>query len=93
LLCNINKAFETNRVQVARVISALLAAGILEMRGTKGKPGWFWMFLLEGLLTFTIGAISFFYLPASPTSTKSVIVRRSWYTEREEVIMVNVSLA
>jgi hypothetical protein len=37
------------------VISALLAAGILKMRGIGGKPGWFWLFLIEGLLTFLIG--------------------------------------
>ena len=42
-------------LNVARVISALLAAGILEMRGIAGKPGWFWLFLLEGLLTLVIG--------------------------------------
>jgi len=44
-------------LNIARVISALLAAGILEMRGISGKPGWFWLFLLEGLLTFVLGAI------------------------------------
>ena len=44
-------------LNIARVISALLAAGILEMRGVGGKPGWFWLFLLEGLLTFVLGAI------------------------------------
>jgi hypothetical protein len=35
---------------------------------------------------------SFFYLPASPTNTKSVLYPRSWYTERQEVIMINVCL-
>lgn len=25
------------------------------MRGVSGKTGWFWLFLLEGLLTFLIG--------------------------------------
>ncbi|KFY56718.1 hypothetical protein V497_06055 [Pseudogymnoascus sp. VKM F-4516 (FW-969)] len=76
-------------LNVARVISALLAAGILELRGTGGKPGWFWLFLIEGILTFVIGIISFFYLPSSPTSTAGVIWRKPWYTEREEIIMVN----
>lgn len=78
-------------LNVARVISALLAAGILEMRGVQGKPGWFWLFLLEGLLTTVIGLMSYFWLPVSPTSTKTPIWRNGWYTEREEVIMVNVS--
>jgi hypothetical protein len=34
---------------------------------------------------------SFFYLPQSPTSTKGVLFRNSWYTEREETIMTNVA--
>ena len=44
-------------IKVARVVSSLLAAAILNMRGVGGKPGWFWLFLLEGLITFTIGAV------------------------------------
>lgn len=61
------------------------------MRGVHGKPGWFWLFLIEGLLTLVIGIVSLLYLPLSPTSTKSVLCQRSWYTEKEEVIMINVS--
>jgi MFS family permease len=76
-------------LNVARVISALLAAGILEMRGVGGKPGWFWLFLLEGLFTVVIAILSFLYLPAAPTSTTNVLWRQPWYTEREEMIMVN----
>lgn len=40
-------------------------------------------------MTFLIGAISYIYLPYSPTRTKGVLWRRSWYNEDEEVIMVN----
>ncbi|KAM7185097.1 Major facilitator superfamily domain containing protein [Rhypophila sp. PSN 637] len=76
-------------LNVARIISALLAAGILEMRGIDGKPGWFWLFLLEGLLTVVLAVISFLYLPASPTDTRNVLFRKPWYTERQEVIMTN----
>ncbi|CAD6441390.1 0507edf3-df38-4c38-8c09-2cc7e636c6ff [Sclerotinia trifoliorum] len=76
-------------LNIARVISALLAAGILTMRGVGGKPGWFYLFLIEGLFTFLIGVISILYLPQSPTKTSSVLCRKSWYTEREEIIMVN----
>ena len=101
-------------LNVARVISALLAAGILQMRGVHGHPGWFWLFMLEGLLTVIIAIVvsfttcsafdlfweitanksdkSFLYLPSSPTATKGFLWRKSWYTEREEVIMINVCL-
>lgn len=44
-------------LNVARVISALLAAGILKMRGIGGHPGWFWLFLLEGILTCVIAVV------------------------------------
>ncbi|TQN70655.1 putative transporter [Colletotrichum shisoi] len=72
-------------LNVARVISALLAAGILQMRGIGGHPGWFW----EGLLTCVLAALAFFWLPQSPTNTKTPLWRKSWYTERQEVIMIN----
>ncbi|KAK3380489.1 major facilitator superfamily domain-containing protein [Lasiosphaeria ovina] len=61
----------------------------LSIRGIGGHTGWFWLFLLEGLLSVVIAIISFFYLPASPTNTTSAISRKPWYTERQEVIMVN----
>lgn len=35
---------------------------------------------------------AFIWLPASPTQTKGILWRKPWYTEREEAIMVNVSL-
>ncbi|EAW22144.1 putative MFS transporter [Aspergillus fischeri NRRL 181] len=86
---SVRLSFFWSTLNVARIISSLLAAGILQMRGVHGQTGWFWLFLIEGLLTFVIGLISFFYLPQSPTHTKSVLCLRSWYTEREEVIMIN----
>lgn len=76
-------------LNIARVVSALLAAGILEMRGIGGKPGWFWLFLLEGLLTLCIGIFAFLFLPQSPVLTKSVICPKPWFTERQEKIMIN----
>lgn len=50
-------------LNIARVISALLAAGILTMRGVGGRPGWFYLFLIEGLFTFLIGFIVSHALP------------------------------
>ncbi|KAL4879951.1 major facilitator superfamily domain-containing protein [Aspergillus karnatakaensis] len=86
---SVRLAFFWSTLNIARIISALLAAGILEMRGVHGKPGWFWLFLIDGLLTFVIGLFALFYLPSSPTNTKSLLWPKAWYTEREETIMIN----
>lgn len=37
-------------LNVARIISSLLAAGILQMRGVAGRTGWFWLFLVGDVL-------------------------------------------
>ncbi|KAI6013225.1 major facilitator superfamily domain-containing protein [Pisolithus marmoratus] len=46
--------------------SGLLAAAITDMDGIGGKPGWAWIFILEGSLTFAFGIFSFLLLPRSP---------------------------
>jgi hypothetical protein len=48
-----------------------------------------WLFLIEGIITFSIGLWAFFYLPAGPTQTAGGIRGKGWFTEREEVIIVN----
>lgn len=75
---------------LTQIASAFLAFGILRLRGVSGMEGWRWLFALEGGLTVTIGLLSFFYMPASPTQTKGGIRGKDgWFSEREEVIMVN----
>lgn len=72
------------------IISAFLAFGILHLRQVTGWAGWRWMFALEGGLTVCIGIVSWFYLPPSPTQTASRFRGKDgWFTEREEIIMVN----
>ncbi|KAJ5372989.1 Major facilitator superfamily domain general substrate transporter [Penicillium concentricum] len=44
---------------LAGSFGGLLAAAIAKMDGVAGKPGWSWIFILEGLLTFMIGVASF----------------------------------
>ncbi|KAJ2927697.1 hypothetical protein H1R20_g9392, partial [Candolleomyces eurysporus] len=68
---------------IADIVSAFLGTGILRMRGVGGKEGWRYLFLLEGIATLLVGIASFYLMPAGPTQT------RKWFTEREEIIMVN----
>ncbi|KAI6109500.1 major facilitator superfamily domain-containing protein [Pisolithus sp. B1] len=46
--------------------SGLLAAAITKMDGVGGKPGWAWIFILEGSFTVIFGIFSFLVLPRSP---------------------------
>lgn len=39
----------------AGAFGGLLARGIVEMDGVGGKPGWAWIFILEGLATLVVG--------------------------------------
>ncbi|KAJ7757496.1 major facilitator superfamily domain-containing protein [Mycena metata] len=75
---------------VSHIFSAFLATGILRLRGVGGKAGWRYLFLLEGLLTLSVGLGSIVLMPPGPTQTKNKYFRpKGWFTEREEVIMVN----
>ncbi|KAI0077646.1 MFS general substrate transporter [Panus rudis PR-1116 ss-1] len=63
--------------------SGLLAAAIQNMHGIGGKPGWAWIFILEGLFTVLVGVAAFFLVPSTPQESrflsqeqKELIVRR-----------------
>ena len=76
--------------QSTQIISAFLAFGVLRLRGRNGMAGWRWLFALEGMLTGLIGIVSWFYLPPSPTQTKSWFRgKNGWFTASEETVMVN----
>ncbi|KAG9688149.1 MFS general substrate transporter, partial [Aureobasidium melanogenum] len=82
-------AILSSGINIAKALSSLLAAGLLAMRGVAGKPGWFWLILINGLLIFMIGLVSSFYLPSGPTRTQTVLWRKPWFSEREQMIMIN----
>lgn len=71
------------------VIAGFIAYGVLHMRGVSGKEGWRWLFLIEALISFVIGVLSFLFLIPGPTQTKTWWNPKGYYTEREEKIIVN----
>ncbi|TFK56770.1 MFS general substrate transporter [Heliocybe sulcata] len=71
------------------IVGAFLATGILKLRGASGRPGWRYLFLIEGGLTLAVGLASYFLMPPGPTQTKAWYRPKGWFTEREEIIMVN----
>ena len=46
--------------------SGLLIYGIIRMDGLGQRPGWAWIFILEGLLSTIFGLFGFFILPHPP---------------------------
>jgi sugar phosphate permease len=55
---------------VAGSFGGLLAAAIAQMNGVGGKPGWAWIFILEGVVTIVIGIISFWVVQDFPDEAK-----------------------
>ncbi|KAG5732439.1 hypothetical protein E4T56_gene8383 [Termitomyces sp. T112] len=51
---------------LAGAFSGLLAYAIIRMDGLGQRPGWAWIFILEGLLSTVFGLLMFFILPHSP---------------------------
>ncbi|KAK3323382.1 major facilitator superfamily domain-containing protein [Cercophora scortea] len=77
-------------MSIADIISALLAYGLLRMRGVGGLPGWRWLFLIEGILTLIIGLFAFQLMPAGPAQTASWFRgKNGWFSEMEEKIIIN----
>jgi MFS family permease len=65
---------------ISGAFSGLIAAGVeAHLNGAKGLLAWRWLFIIEGSITIFIAAISFFFLPNFPRTTK-------WLTEEERVL-------
>ncbi|KAG6828233.1 hypothetical protein H0H92_008731 [Tricholoma furcatifolium] len=59
--------------------SGILAYGIIKMNGVGNRPGWAWIFILEGLFTFLFGLSAFWTLPRSPAHARFLNEREKEY--------------
>ncbi|KAF2084259.1 putative MFS transporter [Saccharata proteae CBS 121410] len=66
---------------VAGSFGGLLAAAIAQMKGIGGKPGWAWIFILEGLATILVGIASYWMVHDFPDEAKFLTPQ-----DRERVI-------
>lgn len=51
------------------------------MQGVGGRPGWAWIFILEGLFTVLFGLASYFILPRSPSHCR-------FFSEEEKAYVI-----
>jgi MFS family permease len=68
--CGFRMAVFFSAATVAGAFGGLLARGILEMRGTGGKSGWSWLFIIEGLITFVVAIFAFWAMYDYPDTAK-----------------------
>lgn len=52
------------------------------MDGIGHRPGWAWIFILEGLFTFLFGILSYFILPRSPAHARFLTQEEKSFIDR-----------
>jgi sugar phosphate permease len=82
--CAFRAAIFFSAATVAGAFGGLLARGINEMAGVGGRPGWAWIFILEGLLTVVVALIAFWVMADSPATAT--------FLTKEEAIEVQARL-
>ncbi|MBW7981213.1 MFS transporter [Enterobacillus tribolii] len=60
---------------LALTLGSPLSGALLEMHGLAGHPGWFWMFVIEGLLAVAAGIWTFWYLDDEPSKARFLTVQ------------------
>ncbi|KAJ3913969.1 major facilitator superfamily domain-containing protein [Lentinula edodes] len=81
---NLRVSMFFSAASLSGAFSGILAFGIINMDGIGNRPGWAWIFILEGLFTVLFGASSYFTLPRS--------VDTAWFFNAEEKSYVNAKL-
>ncbi|KEF61622.1 uncharacterized protein A1O9_03190 [Exophiala aquamarina CBS 119918] len=68
--CGLRMAIFFSAATAAGAFGGLLARGIVEMDGVGGRPGWAWIFILEGLITFGVAILAFWVMHDYPSTAK-----------------------
>ncbi|KAK6598270.1 high-affinity nicotinic acid transporter [Botrytis cinerea] len=79
--CGFRIALFFSMATAAGAFGGLFARGISDMSGVGGRNGWSWIFIIEGLLTFCVGCISYWVIGDYPNNAKFLSE-----TERKEVM-------
>ncbi|KAH8155576.1 uncharacterized protein LAJ45_00586 [Morchella importuna] len=68
--CGLRMAIFFSAATLAGAFGGLLARGISEMKGIAGKPGWAWIFILEGLVTVIVAFVAYWAINDYPETAK-----------------------
>ncbi|KAH8826913.1 major facilitator superfamily transporter [Flagelloscypha sp. PMI_526] len=68
--CGLRMAIFFSAATAAGAFGGLLARGIVEMNGVGGRPGWAWIFIIEGIVTLAVAIAAFFVMHDYPDTAK-----------------------
>ncbi|KAJ2914183.1 hypothetical protein MD484_g6232, partial [Candolleomyces efflorescens] len=68
--CGFRMAIFFSAATLAGAFGGLLARGLSELRGKGGKPGWAWIFIIEGLATIVVAAVAKFVIHDKPETAR-----------------------
>jgi len=68
--CGYRMALFFSAATLAGAFGGLLARGISEMRGIGGRPGWAWIFILEGIATLLVASTAYWVINDYPETAK-----------------------
>jgi ACS family tartrate transporter-like MFS transporter len=70
---------------IAGAIGSPISGLLLSMNGMGGLGGWQWLFLIEGVPSILLAAVTFFYLPDGPQKASWLnIEEKKWIADRLE---------
>lgn len=80
--CGFRMALFFSAATAAGAFGGLLARGISEMDGIGGKPGWAWIFILEGLLTVVVAFVAYWIINDYPATANFLTAEEKVEVER-----------
>jgi len=80
--CGLRMEIFFSAATLAGAFGGLLARGITEMKGVGGKPGWAWIFILEGIVTVFVACIAYWAINDYPETAKFLTTEESKEVQR-----------
>lgn len=72
--CGLRMAIFFSAATLAGAFGGLLACAISNMDGIGGRPGWAWIFTLEGLVTIVVALFAKFIINDSPETSVTIFI-------------------
>ncbi|GAA5943177.1 uncharacterized protein JCM15063_005226 [Sporobolomyces koalae] len=76
---NLRIAIFFSSATLSGAFGGLLAYGLSQMHGVGGKPGWAWIFIIEGLMTFVVACAAPFLMTDFPEQSKFLTPREKTF--------------